>query len=618
MATSASKNLSMTALKHIALVLFASVAYAQQSPGTFETVGNYRGIGALHSTVIAPGKTSGSERLYASYSYGPNGFDILSIDPDTGNTEVFHTPIPGEIGSWDLVVGPKGNVFLGTAPTAHLLELDTKQRQLVDRGRPSTAESYIWDVAVGSDNRLYGATFPRCKLVRYDPGTGRLEDLGRLDPTEQYARSIVGSSDGFLYIGIGSSKANIAAYNIKTGEHREILPTDAQVAALAKVYRGQDGNIYGVVGVRQFRLNGWTAAELNPGHTVPPATTSTLRDGRTLALSDKMGILTLTITDPKTQEKVDKKISYQGQELQFMRIAFGPDAVLYGSTAVPMDLVEANINNHRFEEIGTLGDGEVYSFLSHNQRLLMAAYAGLTTLMSYEPGTSFHPAAKSGNPLLVPFQGDNSSWRPMAMIDGPDGNVYIGAVAGYGLLQAPLLEWNGRDDSVQQFNNIVENESIVSLAVWHDVIIGGTSVTGGEGSHATQKDARLFLWNPKTRTKEFDVAPVPGAPSITDLITAPNDQVYGVAGDMLFVFDPKNRKVITQKLPFSKPIYNSVEVGKDGRIWGLAEEGIFAIDTKNNNVNVVARPTVKITGGFAMRDGEIYFISNSTVYRYKM
>jgi len=609
----------MAVLRYIALILFINFAYAQQRTGTFETVGAYRGIGRQLATIVAPGKAPGSERFYASYSYGAGSFDVLSIDPDTGNTEVFHSPITGEIAAWSFAVGPKGNVFLGTAPTGHLLELDTKQRQLIDRGRPTNAETYIWDVTFGSDNRLYGATFPRCKLVRYDPGTGRMEDLGRLDPTEEYARSLVGSSDGFIYIGIGSSKANIAAYNIRTGEHREILPTDAQVPALAQVYRGQDGNIYGAVGARQFLLNGWTATELKQGHTVAPATTSTLRDGRILALSENMGSLVLTVTDPKTHEKVNRKISYQGQEMQLMRISFGPDGLLYGSTAVPIDLVKADIRNHRLAEIGGLGNGEVYSFLSHDKRLLMAAYAGLTTLMSYAPEASFLPAAKAGNPLLVPFNGDNSSWRPMAMINGPDGNVYIGSVAGYGLLKAPLLEWNGVDGLVQQFNDIVESQSIVSLAVWHNFILGGTSITGGEGSHATQKEALLFLWDPKTRTKVFDVAPVPGAQNITDLITAPNDQVYGIAADTLFVFDPNNRKIISrQKLPFSKPIYNSVALGNDGRIWGLAEEGIFAVDTKHNSVELVAKPPVKINGGFALRDGEVYFISGTTIYRYKM
>lgn len=214
----------------------------------------------------------------------------------------------------------------------------------------------------------------------------------------------------------------------------------------------------------------------------------------------------------------------------------------------------------------------------------------------------------------------------MAMIDGPGGEIYVGSVAGYGALDAPLIQWNPETDQTHQFNNVVPGQSIISLARWHDLVIGGTSVYGGEGSHATQTEARLFVWNPKTQLKEFEMTPVPGAPRITDLITAPNGLVYGIAGYLygvgsptLFVFDPESRKVIgAQALPFSNPIYNSVAVGKDGRIWGLEEDGIFTIDPAGNHVEVVAHPAQKITGGFALRDGAIYFISGATIYLYTM
>jgi hypothetical protein len=607
------------------LVLSATLASAQQPSRSFVSVGSYRGVGAELSSTVGPGKVAGSDRFYATFGYSVGGFDVLSIDPDTGKTEVFHSPVDGDTSAWSLAVGPHGNVFLGTSPTAHFIELDTKKAQLLDRGRPSPVESYIFDATFGPDNRLYGATFPRCKLVRYDPNTGRMEDLGRMDPTEEYARFIVASSDGFIYVGIGSSKANIAAYNIRTGEHREILPADAQVTGFAKVFHGQDGKVYGMVRTREFRLDKWTATELTPGQTVAPATTNTLRDGRTVDLSDISGSLTLTVTNLVTHEKVQHAIPYQGKDLALMRIGFGPGGVLYGSTAVPMDLVRADIGLHRVAAIGRLGAGEVYSFLSRGQSLLVADYSGPTTLMSYVHGVPFQAAAKTGNPRLVPFKGDNTSWRPMAMINGPDENVYVGSVGGYGLLSAPLIKWNTEDDSIQQFS-VVYDQSIISLTAWHEFVIGGSSIFGGEGSHTTQPEAHLFFWNTKTQRKEFETSPVPGAPRITDLITAPNGLIYGIAGTVLeggvhtlFVFDPEKRRVITrQKVPFSSPIYNSVGIGKDGRIWGLAAEGIFAIDTTSNKVEMIAQPPVKITGGFALRDGGIYFISDTTIYLYEM
>jgi hypothetical protein len=159
----------------------------------------------------------------------------------------------------------------------------------------------------------------------------------------------------------------------------------------------------------------------------------------------------------------------------------------------------------------------------------------------------------------------------------------------------------------------------VSLASWRDLIVGGTEVNGGGGSLAIDREARLFIWNTKTHQKELDIVPVAGAGSITDLITAPNNLVYGIADRTLFAFDPEERKIVSkQELSFSTPIYNSAALGPDGRIYGLAPEGIFAIDTISSHAGLIAQSPVKVTGGFAIRDREIYFISGSTIYRYTM
>jgi hypothetical protein len=208
------------------------------------------------------------------------------------------------------------------------------------------------------------------------------------------------------------------------------------------------------------------------------------------------------------------------------------------------------------------------------------------------------------------------------MISGPDGHVYVGATAGYGQLEGPLLAWDGTPDSVRLYGNLVHDQSVISLAIWKDFIIGGTTTTGGGGSHPTQTDARIFLWNTHTHTKEFDLVPVPGAEAITDLITSKSGLLYGIAegrdSHTLFAFNPLTRAVIsTHLLPFHNIIYNAVGFWPDGAIVGLAEEGIFTIDEIAHEAHLIARSPVKITGGFDIRDDAIYFISNSEVFRYR-
>ncbi len=606
---------NMKFMKYFAISLLTTVVAYGQSVGSFELMARYRGWGGRVASTVGPGPTPGSQRIYVSYLYFDSTLEVIAIDPETGSVVVFKNPAKGEFGARNITAGPDGNIYLGTLTHAHFLKLDVKQGKLLDLGRPSPTEQYILDVAFGSDKRLYGSTYPGCKLVRYDPATGRLADLGRMDPTEEYGQTIVGSKDGFLYVGVGTSKANIAAYNIRTGEHREILPPDAQVVGTAKVYRGQDGRLYGSIDKRVFLLDGWTAKELKPGQTATPAQPNVLRDGRTVEFEGR----TIVVTNPKTRSKVVRKVAYEGRDLALFRIGFGPEGGLYGSGILPIHFVRVDLARHHVDELGNLGGGEVYSFLSHGNRLLMGLYAGQAPLMSYDPAVPMHPGTKSGNPTQVNFEKSDPEWRPQAMIEGPGGNVYIGAVAGYGQLEEPLIGWNVKSGSVQLYGDIVHDQSIISLTQWHGLIIGGSTTEGGGGSHSTQKEARLFIWNPRTHKREFDIVPVPGAGCMTDLISAPNGMVYGVANHTLFVFDPKTREIKSrQKLPFSTVIYNSVAVGKDGKIWGLSADGIFTIDTKTNIAALIARSPEKITGGFGLRDGAIYFLSGPAVYRYKM
>src|ERR1019366_112261 len=258
--------------------------------------GKYRGIGGLVASAVAPGPLPGSERVYLSYLYIDNTIEVVAVDPQTGEFQVFPNPAPSESGARCMAVGPDGNVYLGTLPGAHFLKVDIQAKKLIDLGRPSSTEQYIWDVNFGPDGKLYGATYPQAKLVRYDPKTGRQEDLGRMDPVEQYAHYVAGSDDGFMYIGIGTSKANIAAYQISTGEHREILPAKSQVVGQATVHRGHDGKIYGQAGNDWYRMDGWNAIPIRAGEVSPAIPQNVLKDGRTLEVSTNV----VHITDPKT------------------------------------------------------------------------------------------------------------------------------------------------------------------------------------------------------------------------------------------------------------------------------------------------------------------------------
>jgi len=596
----------------LCVLAFSSLCFGQQK-GSFNLVADYRDIGGLNGTIVGPGPTPGSERLYAAYTYFENTFEVLSIDPATGDTTVFANPIPGEWATFGMAIGPDGCIYMGTAPTAHFVKLDPKRGTLVDLGRPATTEQWIFDVAFGSDERLYGVTFPNAKMVRYSPKTGALEDMGRLDPKEQYARYVVSSKDGFIYVAIGTNHSNVAVYQIATMERKEILPPDAQTPGTLKVFTGQDGNVYARNGSRLFRIDHWTATEITTKTNSPAERAVALRDSRAPTLVASQGTLKMSLGQGNERE-----IRYRSQRLPLYRIGFGPDGELYGSSVTPIHLVRVDAGSRVVKSLGELGAGEIYSFLSRNDRLWMGAYAGLSALMSYKPGNAFNPGTGSGNPTLINPKGIATSWRPMDMVEGPDKAIYVAATAPYGQLESGLLKFVPETGASEQFA-VVHDQSVNSLALWHDRIVGGTTVKGGGGSNPTQTSASLFTWDPATGQKTFETVPVPGKGSILDLIVAPDDHVFGIADDTLFEFDPKKNTVVSrQPVPFTKAIYNSVGLDSAGNIWGLAKEGIFTINTRTGKIQLIAPAPEEITGGFAMRGGKIYFISKSAVYSYTM
>ena len=593
----------------------SGIGVQAQIPGGFRDIGTFKNIGLVLSSVVGPGPVQGTQRLYASIGYTGGSFDVLSIDPDTGATTVMHSPVPGESAVWDMVAGPDGNIYMGTVPSAHFLKLDTANGTLVDLGVPSSSESYIWAVAFGSDHRLYGGTYPHCKLVRYDPSTGRMEDLGRLDSTQQYAHYLTATNDGIVYAGIGSAAAKVVAYQISSGSMKQILPQQAQVAGFAHTYLGDDGSIYSTTPLFDYRISGWNAAEIPPTEVHNPAGQNILSDGRVVSLNEENGVLLVQVHSAAQNTDTSVALDYEGEPNQLFRIALGPDGKLYGSAALPSDVVRIN-DTGKIDYIGRLGAGEAYSMLPFGSSLLLGTYADTATLVALNPAQPFSTKAGSGNPVFVSIPADNSGWRPEAMVAGSNGNVYLGAQAGYGELDGPLIAWNPTQGTAKAYS-AVNNQSVVSLTAWKNLIVGGTTINGGPGSTPVATDAELLTWDPQNERILSTSIPVRGAQTITDLVAGPNGLVYGFADRTLFAFDPSiNQVVQTQSTSLSGLIYNSVGIDKIGRIWGLSSQGVFMIDTTQFQVTIMGVPPNPITGGFAFNGGAIYFVSGTEIYSY--
>jgi hypothetical protein len=367
-----------------------------------------------------------------------------------------------------------------------------------------------------------------------------------------------------------------------------------------------------------FRLSPASAALIPSSDQAPPASATALADGRVLSLDEENGTLVLTEMS-RTGSTTVLPVPYSGEPTPLFRIGLGPDGLVYGSATMPSDLVQIDPAAGVQHYIGTLGPGEAYSMMSHSSQLLLGTYSDdPSTLALYDPGQPFSNSSGASNPTFISIPNNNDSWRPFAMAAAPDGTVYVGVEAGYGDPTGPLLIWNPVSGSTAQFN-VVPNQSVVSLAISDDLLVGGTSTQAGLGMDPTQKGAELFVWDRISNQEVNAITPVQNAQSITDLVAEQSGLVLGIAGDTIFEFDPRSGVVLrSQPFPFAGPIYNSAGIDKVNRIWGLSSDGVFVVDPTSLHAALIAPAPAPITGGFVFADDLIYFIAGPAVYSYRL
>ncbi|MGZ3515281.1 MAG: hypothetical protein ACXU93_15145, partial [Thermodesulfobacteriota bacterium] len=213
-------------------------------------------------------------------------------------------------------------------------------------------------------------------------------------------------------------------------------------------------------------------------------------------------------------------------------------------------------------------------------------------------------------------------YRPRAMISGPHGNVYIGGYPDYGLLGGAIGVYDPEKNEKRIYRHIITNQSIASLSYIEklDLIAAGSSVRGGTGTRAVEKEAKLMLWDPKEEKKIFEITPVPGAKTVLSLATAVDGLVYGITNDeKVFVFDPGKREITKVfDLGFKEPREISLQLGPDLRLYGLAKDTIFSIDPRNDHVSLVVVPPVPIDSGMAMVGRKIYYGSGAALWEFEI
>jgi streptogramin lyase len=568
------------------------------STGSFSLVGKLNGIGYAFDAAIGPA-SSGKQRYYLPYAY-IDSLQLIGVSED-GNVASYSSPV-SELSGYGTLLGPDGNIYFGTAPHARVLRLNTASDQIEDIGG-IPGEQYIWSLTAGSDGRIYGCTSPSAKLIRFDPQNPHLEDLGRMDSSEQYARMCVADHNGFIYIGLGSVTSNIVAYQIATGQHQRIIPSQFQVPGFAQIITDTSGQVHGCVGNRWFSLNGWGATPEAGIPTKRP--TNVFADGTAISISGA----TVQLRSPDGTIK-SVPYTYSGGALSVFRLGLGPDDALYASSALPFYLFKQTASG--FTNIGRFGNGEGYSMLPMNGKLLIGAYAAIAPILSFDVARGFAPEPNP-NPTAISYPKENDSWRPLGMVSDGDGEVYISSMAGYGMQSSPLTRLDLQTNTVTPIN-LLPDQSTTSVTLANNKLIVGTSIQGGLGTFPSAKQAMLILLGSNGKP-ESEIVPVAGKSRITNLISLPDGTVVGIADRTPFQFDTASMKINTGNDLPELPLDNTLVRGPDGNLWCLSSHNILRLHSSTLAIRSIPSP-VQITSGMAIRDDGLYFGSGAEIYRF--
>ena len=225
----------------------------------------------------------------------------------------------------------------------------------------------------------------------------------------------------------------------------------------------------------------------------------------------------------------------------------GPDGRIYGSSMLPLRLFVYDPDKNTAKNLGkaSFATGEIYSMGSLDGHLYLCSYPE-GRLSVYDPKKPLQFGDKEdSNPRELGQMGE-SLYRPRAMVAGPHGRVYIGGYPDYGLIGGGLGVYDPKKNEKRTFRNIIQNQSIASLAYVEklDLLAAGSSVRGGTGTHAIEKEAKLMLWDPKDEKKVFETIPVPEAKTILSLASTSDGILYGITNtEKVFVFDAGKREV---------------------------------------------------------------------------
>lgn len=576
----------------------------------------------------------------------------------------------------NLTLANDGRVYWGTYYDSKLWRYDPatgacEDLGLVDPDDERRADSF--GIAAGPDGTVYLGVYPDSRLYLYDPATEQAELLGELDPDADYIHGIAyHEASDTVFVSTGGQVPKL--WSIADGGRGEQTLLVDETTAPGINARSPFISRLDIVGDRVFgkvganilvvQLDGtidhWDAAQTNyygGYHVIDGAEpgTALFTSGRYLISYDvasreftetRIDIganLSHAVVDDSSGTPLlygttvggvfvadlaaGTRESFHPVDFQqptlIQKLFTGPDNTVWASGyMVGLTQIDKTGQDHG----ATLTRGQYESAVVRDGKMYLGAY-GNATLNVLDPATYDPSRPATVRPLLDGQEAGQD--RPFGIAYSEDRDeIYLGAVGKYGQTQGGLAIWDGATGEHEWLTSeIGADENVVSLA--YDEAGGllylGTTVDGGLGSAPSGNTAgKLIVLDPETRTVVSRIDPA-GAEreGVTGLMIADDGQVWGVAEEALFAYDPVTgtstvEGTIGRRYTADTTYWANANLSQsaaDGRIYVTARGQFSAHDPTDGTTTPIA---TGMNWSVADDSGNVYVSVGADLFRYNV
>lgn len=587
-----------------------------------------------------------------------------AVDLITGE-RLASEPVEGSV-TWAYATAPDRMAYLATSH-GQVYRFDPDALTLTQIAYRPFGERYFWEGGASADGEIFWATYPGGKLLGYQPGTDTWQDYGTLVEGNIYARSLALAGD-HVYVGGGTGTPSLVQVDTTSGDI-EPIPLPAQYADQEFVYdvsvaeqtlfaRVKPDNTILVYSLTERAwvdtIENAVGLDVSPAvHTsdsgtdrnevlIPQIGGGTIaydldtRERRTVSIDlggasargwallevgldgfPGQSLVTATskavfhVWNPETGQTRSMRTDAAGTPFVIRSLATGPQGNTWvGGYLSPPGVARVDAVTGQSEQLP--GPSQAEGMLAHGDDMLIGTYPG-ALVYTYDSTEDWDNGTNPPERISIGHGQD----RPVAWASAGD-VVAIGTVPDYGHLGGALTLLDPDTQQMTVYEDLIEDQTVVTLAYADGLIYGGTGIWGGLGTDPATSEGQLFVFDPSTGEVVFQTVPVPGEENVSGLTFGPDGDLWGITANTLFRFDPDTREVVQRQRYFDVDDSGAYVTGRDlfwhgDRLVGQTAGRVFEIDPETLRMTVLATGTQNLA---IDRLGHYYYSRGGTLYRW--